>query len=760
VIAFQDYSIRKKLLITSMLSKFGAMILVSAAFMTYDFLSYRASMAGNLSTLGEVISLNAASAVIFNDPATAAKTLASLEAKPAILSAGIYAPDGHVFASWDRNPASETAPPAYPAEQKKMHLFQKDRLTVLTPMILDRSFIGMVYIQSDLRELTSRLTRYAGIVLVVMLLALLVVALISFKTAQKISEPLLRLAGVAKTVSEKNDYSLRAPVSGSDEVGLLTRAFNEMMSKIERQEELRRENMELEKQNRRVQEANRLKSEFLANMSHELRTPLNAIIGFAEMMHDGKVGSVSDQHKEFLGDILTSSRHLQRLINDVLDLAKVEAGKMEFVPEPVNLLKLAEEMRDTLRSLAARKRIFLNVDVAPEFKTSDIMIDPGKLKQVLYNFLSNAIKFTPEEGRVTVRVFSDQPDFFRLEVEDTGIGIKPEDLSKLFVEFQQLDASTAKKYQGTGLGLSLTKRMVEAQGGEVGVRSEVGRGSIFFAVLPKKGQHLVSSSVPIEDVLRDPTEGRRILVIEDDAQERKWLQQTLSKAGYSVELAWTGAQALTLCREQVFDAITLDILLPDTSGSELLKVIRASGPNRSTPVIVVSVVSEKEMGRGFAIHDFLVKPVKTEDLLASLQRGGIYPDNSQRILVVEDEAGNRKLMEKMLNVMGYTPICCESGESALDMVAKNPPAAIILDLLLPGIDGFQFLDRLKQIRPGGHPPVIVWTNKDLTATERSQLQQSAKAIVSKNGGQKDDVLRELEACLNKPFEAEEKRHAV
>ncbi|HET9869186.1 MAG TPA: ATP-binding protein [bacterium] len=241
---------------------------------------------------------------------------------------------------------------------------------------------------------------------------------------------------------------------------------------------------QMEEENRRVAEANRLKSEFLANMSHELRTPLNAIIGFSELMHNGKVGPVSDEHKEYLGDILTSARHLLQLINDVLDLTKVEAGKMEFRPELVDLPKVVSEVKEILRGLAAPKRLKLEVAVDPALDR--VVLDASKLKQVLYNYLSNAIKFTPEDGRVTLRAFPEGADRFRLEVEDTGIGIQEGDLHKLFIEFQQLDAGSAKKYAGTGLGLALTKRIVEAQGGEVGVKSRPGEGSVFWAVFPRE----------------------------------------------------------------------------------------------------------------------------------------------------------------------------------------------------------------------------------------------------------------------------------
>jgi PAS domain S-box-containing protein len=241
---------------------------------------------------------------------------------------------------------------------------------------------------------------------------------------------------------------------------------------------------DMEEQNRRMQEANRLKSEFLANMSHELRTPLNAIIGFSKLLHGGKAGALTPTQVEYLGDIVNSSNHLLQLINDVLDLAKIESGRTEIRVEVVELERLAGEVRDIVRGLAAEKRIRITIDVSPELTT--VEVDPRLLKQVLYNYLSNAIKFTPDEGQVAMRIVPEGSSRFRVEVEDTGIGIKSEDLGRLFVEFQQLDSSSSKRYSGTGLGLALTKRIVEAQGGNVGVDSEFGKGSKFWALLPRK----------------------------------------------------------------------------------------------------------------------------------------------------------------------------------------------------------------------------------------------------------------------------------
>ena len=521
-------------------------------------------------------------------------------------------------------------------------------------------------------------------------------------------------------------------------------------------------------QNRRVQEANRLKSEFLANMSHELRTPLNAIIGFAELMFDGYVEPGSPEQKEFLGDILASGKHLLQLINDVLDLVKVEAGGLELRPETVNPAVLVREVCELLKGSVAVKGLEIHVDADPAL--TEVQLDPARFKQVAYSYLSNAVKFTAAGGQIMVRLLPEPATgnaraALRLEVADSGIGIAPSELDGLFVEFRQLDAGTTKRHPGAGLGLALTKRLVEAQGGTVGVRSVSGGGSTFFATLPGALRPAASAPVPLvpnasagSGPLTGPGAGDArdgtptVLVVESDRSRSAVIVATLEGAGYRVVSELTGARALERCERQTYDALVLNGTLPDMSAHELLSVVRAAGRNRGAATILLAS-PEQDEGIGPVVSDVLDLPLNPEFLLISLRSAGVRPDDRGGVLVVDDDRAALRLMEAALGRSGYGSVCRSSGQGGLEAAARLAPVAVVVDLVMPGMDGFQFIERLRAMPQHRHTPVFVWSTKDLTPEERQHLSVTVQGMIAKTGAGASHLMAQLRAALPAPVSA-------
>lgn len=392
--------------------------------------------------------------------------------------------------------------------------------------------------------------------------------------------------------------------------GVVYAALTDITASKQLEEKLRCQNLKLEERNRRIEEANRMKSAFLANMSHELRSPMNGIIGFSELLYDGKLGMLPARPRECLGRIHASASHLLQLINGILDLSKIEAGRLEFCPERIFVSRVVQEVTGILSGMAAEKRIQIEAEI--DAGVDEVMTDAGRLRQVLYNYLSNAVKFTGEGGRVVVRVKLEGATEFRLEVSDTGIGISEEDMPRLFVEFQQLDATMAKRYQGTGLGLALTKRIVEGQGGRVGVDSKPGEGSTFFAVLPR---------APLAAPARDGA--AKVLVIDDQQLDRFLLTRVLESHGYRVEVSRSCAEAYEKCRRERFAAITLDLVLPDGPGWEALARIRSLEHHRHTPVVVISACEPEDLDVVVDAQAFLTKPIHPDRLVEALKRAGV-----------------------------------------------------------------------------------------------------------------------------------------
>ena len=389
----------------------------------------------------------------------------------------------------------------------------------------------------------------------------------------------------------------------------------------------------IEIQKRRTENANKAKSEFLANMSHELRTPLNAIIGFADVLRDKICGELNKEQMEFVLDIHSSGQHLLQMINDILDISKIETGKLELLYEKFVVPEVIENVNTTLKGLALKKSIKLTVQIADNINI--IIADQVKFKQILYNLISNAIKFTPDKGAITISAknITEQdlllPDvqFIEFCVNDTGIGIAPEDEEKVFAEFMQIDSSYAKKHEGTGLGLALTKRLVELHHGKIWFESVLNKGTSFYFTIP--GSPPTKDNLTTQSSLFDEKsgsdEGKLIMVVEDDLKSSELMRIYLHKAGYRTVTAFNGEEVMGIAKKFIPSAITLDIMLPEKDGWQILKELKSDQWTKEIPVIVVSVANDKEIGKELGASAFLRKPVDKIELLASLENVGVKP---------------------------------------------------------------------------------------------------------------------------------------
>jgi PAS domain S-box-containing protein len=529
--------------------------------------------------------------------------------------------------------------------------------------------------------------------------------------------------------------------------------------------ELKRFEQTLQQKNAELEDASRMKSEFLANMSHELRTPLNAIIGFSEVLRDGLVGPMSDQQRNFTGDILRSGQHLLSLINDILDLSKVEAGKMLLDLDPVEVSSLFVNSLTIVREKAAERRIRLTLEAQDGL--GSIMVDARKVKQIVYNLLSNAVKFTGEGGQVTLRAakverarvgqLDGKPgrtfmpgentfaEFLEISVADSGIGIAAEDLDHLFKPFSQIDSGLARRFEGTGLGLAMVKLLADLHGGSVAVESEVGAGSRFTVWLPLRRLERPAPVEPVAPVAPEAAlppapaaartaDVRTALVVDDDLTSADLIRIQLEAEGFAVLHALSGESALLLAARQPLALITLDIALPKMDGWDFLTRIKKVPALRHVPVVIISIMADFAKGFALGAAAVMQKPVTRKELYGSLAQLGLFAPAEGRVLkvlVVDDDPRAVELVAVRLAAVGATVLRAHGGQEAIELARTELPGLIVLDLMMPSVSGFDVVEALRERAETARIPVIVVTAKRVTEDDHQRLGGAVAAIMEK-----------------------------
>jgi PAS domain S-box-containing protein len=536
--------------------------------------------------------------------------------------------------------------------------------------------------------------------------------------------------------------------------------------------ELKRIEQTLQQKNIELEDASLMKSQFLANMSHELRTPLNAIIGFSEVLKDGLVGELTDQQRGFIADIFSSGKHLLSLINDILDLSKVEAGKMMLDLEPVDVASLFANSLSIIREKAAEKQIRLSMEMTDDL--GSMQVDARKVKQIVYNLLSNAVKFSPDGGAVTLRAgrvaatgvgrlsgewsgrsfpmpSTEFTEFMQITVADSGIGISPERLLQLFTPFTQTDSGLARKFEGTGLGLALVKLLAELHGGTAAVESAVDKGSRFTVWLPLRrlddgAPASKGPTAPRDTVSSGP---RTALVVEDDSKSSELIRVQLEGLGFTVLCAGSAEAALLLAVQQPLSLITLDVQLPNMDGWEFLGRVKQVPEIRRIPVVIISIMADSNRGAVLGAAAVMQKPISRQELYEALLDLGLLPrspGDDLRILVVDDDPQAVELIAAGIGGLASTLLRAYGGREAIDMARRELPDVILLDLLMPEVNGFEVVAALNEQPDTARIPLLVVSAKHITAEDRDRLGLNV-TIVEKGGFEPDRFAAEVRRAM-------------